>query len=169
MLATSWNPSLEPSKTGKQRRTLFRLWKLWDHLRKSLLDTISSKLQISYDQRMKEKGKRSDAVGQLTGLVDPRLKAEAEALGKAITRFEVISKKLLQKYNKVTEIYVSWNSSNFRKLFTNNSMSNALLMLPSIFMPLPLHSVELPQVNFTLQLSKLRVSRHVSKDETKLW
>ena len=56
---------------------------------------------------MKEKGKRSDAVDQLTGLVDSRLKSEAEALGKAITRFEVISKKLLQKYNKVTEIYVS--------------------------------------------------------------
>ena len=68
---------------------------------------MSSKIQTSYDQRMKEKGKRSDAVDQLTGLVDSRLKEEAEALGKAITRFEVISKKLLQRYNKVTEIDVS--------------------------------------------------------------
>ena len=50
---------------------------------------------------MKEKGRRSDAVDDLTKLVDSRLQTEAKALGEAITRFEVISKKLLQKYNKV--------------------------------------------------------------------
>lgn len=54
-----------------------------------------------YDQRMKEKGKRSEAVQELKSSVDPQLHQEAEKLGRLITRFEVISKKLLQKYNKV--------------------------------------------------------------------
>ena len=37
----------------------------------------------------------------MRSLVDGQLAAEAESLGRLITRFEVISKKLLQKYNKV--------------------------------------------------------------------
>ena len=53
------------------------------------------------DQTQKEKGKRSDAVDDMKSLVDPKLGAEAELIGKAITRLEVVSKKLLQKYNKV--------------------------------------------------------------------
>ena len=37
----------------------------------------------------------------MKSLVDPKLGTEAELIGKAITRLEVVSKKLLQKYNKV--------------------------------------------------------------------
>ena len=50
---------------------------------------------------MKEKGKRSEAVQELKSSVDPQLHQEAEKLGRLITRVEVISKKLLQMYNKV--------------------------------------------------------------------
>ena len=53
------------------------------------------------DQNRKEKGKRSDAVDNLKALVDPQLEKEAEQVGRAITRLEVVSKKLLQKFNKV--------------------------------------------------------------------
>ena len=50
---------------------------------------------------MKESGKRSPAADSLVGLVDPKLQKEAKLVGEAITKFEVVSKKVLQKFNKV--------------------------------------------------------------------
>ena len=69
--------------------------------RKKMVSSVNNLIKFKYDQTMKEKGKRSDAVDTLKSLVDPKLQAEAVQVGEAITRFEVISKKLLQKYNKV--------------------------------------------------------------------
>merc|ERR1712130_81953 len=48
---------------------------------------------------MKEKGKTS-AAGDLQKHVTPGLRDEARQLGEAITKFELVSKKLLQKFNK---------------------------------------------------------------------
>jgi len=68
--------------------------------KKNIIGSVKTLVSYSYDQRQKEKGTRSDAVDQMKSLVDSQLAAEAESLGRLITRFEVISKKLLQKYNK---------------------------------------------------------------------
>jgi len=54
----------------------------------------------SYDKRLKEKGKRSDAVDDLKANVDSQFQQEAEELGQLITRFELVCKKLLTKHKK---------------------------------------------------------------------
>merc|ERR1712136_598465 len=68
--------------------------------KKNVVSSVKTLGSFAYDQKMKEKGKRSEAVQELKSSVDPQLHQEAEKLGRLITRFEVISKKLLQKYNK---------------------------------------------------------------------
>merc|ERR1712147_365743 len=68
--------------------------------KQNMIGSVKTLVSYSFDQRQKEKGNRSDAVDQMRSLVDGQLAAEAESLGRLITRFEVISKKLLQKYNK---------------------------------------------------------------------
>merc|ERR1712227_452510 len=68
--------------------------------KKNVVSSVKTLGSFAYDQKMKEKGKRSDAVQELKSSIDPLLHKEAETLGRLITRFEVISKKLLQKYNK---------------------------------------------------------------------
>lgn len=50
---------------------------------------------------MKESGKRSPAADSLVNLVDKKLEKEAKLVGEAITKFEVVSKNVLQKFNKV--------------------------------------------------------------------
>jgi len=49
---------------------------------------------------MKESGKRSPAADSLVNLVDKKLEKEAKLVGEAITKFEVVSKNVLQKFNK---------------------------------------------------------------------
>lgn len=70
------------------------------NLKSSPISSANTLLKFKIDQTLKEKGKRSDAVDQLQELVHESLKDEATQLGKAITRFEVECKKVLQKFNK---------------------------------------------------------------------
>jgi len=65
-----------------------------------LASSVKTLATYAYDQKMKSLEKRSNAIEDLKSVVDDRLRDEAEALGRAITRLEVISKKLLQKFNK---------------------------------------------------------------------
>ena len=118
--------------------------------RKKMISSINNLIKFKYDQSMKEKGKRSDAVDTLKSLVDPKLQAEAVQVGEAITRFEVISKKLLQKYNKVKYIVLQmrFDMKSFRKSFTSSSMSNELLMQRWTFMHLQPLSVDPLPVSF---------------------
>ena len=67
---------------------------------KSPLSGAPTLLKFKVDQMMKEKGRKS-AAGDLEKHVTPGLREEARQLGEAITKFELVSKKLLQKFNKV--------------------------------------------------------------------
>ena len=71
------------------------------NLKKSPISSSSTLIKFKIDQGLKEKGKRNEASNTLISLVDPRLAQQANQLGEAITKFELVSKKLLQKYNKV--------------------------------------------------------------------
>ncbi|CAG5109748.1 Oidioi.mRNA.OKI2018_I69.chr2.g4243.t1.cds [Oikopleura dioica] len=66
---------------------------------KSPIANAPTLIKFKMDQRAKEKGSKT-AVNDLKQYVDPALHPEAQKVGEAITRFEVASKKILQKFNK---------------------------------------------------------------------
>jgi len=84
--------------TGQELEPVSNAAKNW---KKAPISATSTLLKFKVDQTLKEKGKRNEAANSLKSLVDTRLLKEASQLGEAITKFELVSKKLLQKYNKV--------------------------------------------------------------------